>query len=63
MPPPPPQVFYLLWVNCLVAWAFLLSTLFRSSKTAVVVAFLYVFGTGLLGYLLLQQFVAQGNWW
>jgi hypothetical protein len=26
-------VFYLLWTNCLVAFAFLLSSLFRSSKT------------------------------
>lgn len=39
-------VWYLLWTNVLVAWAFLLSTLFRSSKTAVVFSFLYVFGTG-----------------
>ena len=26
-------VFYLLWSNCLIAFAFLLSSLFRSSKT------------------------------
>ena len=30
---------------------------------AVTVGFLYVFGTGLVGFLLLQQFVAQGYWW
>ena len=29
----PRQVFYLLWINCLIAFSFLLSTLFRSSKT------------------------------
>lgn len=56
-------VFYLLWTNCLVAFAFLLSALFRSSKTAVTVGFLYVLGTGLVGYLLVQQFVSQGYWW
>lgn len=56
-------VFYLLWVSCLIATTFLLSALFTSSKTAVVTAFLYVFGTGLVGYLLLQQFVAEGYWW
>eukprot|EP00887_Chlorella_sp_A99_P004767 scaffold4.g4767.t1 len=56
-------VYYLLWTNVLVAWAFLLSTLFRSSKTAVVASFLYVFGTGLVGWLLLQQFVARDHWW
>lgn len=34
--PPPPRlqfVFYLLWINCLIAFSFLLSALFRSSKT------------------------------
>lgn len=132
-------VFYLLWTNCMIAFAFLLSTLFRSSKTggwvggrwvggvsysgaqcldarlpaqscqpklpvacwhqhnpplpasqylllprclcqrlpafpphrpppayalaAVTVGFLYVLGSGLVGYLLLQQFVSQQYWW
>jgi ABC-type multidrug transport system ATPase subunit len=56
-------VFYFLWINCLIAFAFLLSTLFKSSRTATVVSFLYVFGTGLVGYLLIQQFVANDNWW
>jgi hypothetical protein len=27
------------------------------------VGFLYVLGTGLVGYLLVQQFVSQGYWW
>ncbi len=34
--PTPPRlqfVFYLLWINCLIAFSFLLSALFRSSKT------------------------------
>lgn len=56
-------VFYLLWINCLIAFSFLLSSMFRSSKTAVVVGFLYVFGTGLVGFLLIQQFVASAYWW
>ncbi|EFN57407.1 hypothetical protein CHLNCDRAFT_30336 [Chlorella variabilis] len=56
-------VFYLLWINCLLAFTFLLSTLFRSSKTAVVVGFLYVFGTGLVGILLLQTFISEAYWW
>lgn len=30
---------------------------------AVVVGFLYVFGTGLVGFLLIQQFVASAYWW
>jgi len=56
-------VFFLLWVLCLVAFTFLLATLFKSARTAVVVAFLYVFASGLIGYLLLQNFVASGYWW
>jgi ABC-type multidrug transport system ATPase subunit len=56
-------VFFLLWVLCLVAFTFLLATIFRSARTAVVVAFLYVFASGLIGYLLLQSFVAAGHWW
>jgi ABC-type multidrug transport system ATPase subunit len=56
-------VFFLLWVACLVAFTFLLATIFRSARTAVVVAFLYVFASGLIGYLLLQSFVAAGRWW
>jgi hypothetical protein len=46
-----------------VAFTFLLSTLFRVSKTAIVVAFLYIFGTGLVGILLLQTFISEGYWW
>ncbi|KAL4523256.1 hypothetical protein Ndes2437B_g00384 [Nannochloris sp. 'desiccata'] len=56
-------VFFLLWVLCLVAFTFLLATIFKSARTAVVVAFLYVFASGLIGYLLLQSFVASGRWW
>ena len=46
-------VFYFLWVACLVAFTFLMSACFRSARTAVSVAFLYVFASGLIGYLLL----------
>ncbi|GAB4822597.1 hypothetical protein N2152v2_009643 [Parachlorella kessleri] len=56
-------VFYFLWNNCLIGFAFLLSTLFRSSRTAVVVTFLYVFATGLLGFLMVEQFISQDHWW
>ncbi|KAK9805638.1 hypothetical protein WJX72_009637 [[Myrmecia] bisecta] len=56
-------VFYLLWGNCLIAFAFLASTFFRNTKTAVVSSFLYVFGTGLLGSLLLETFFDQDVWW
>lgn len=56
-------VFYLLWVACLVGFTFFMSAIFRSARTAVAVAFIYVFASGLIGYLLLQNFVAAGRWW
>uniref|UniRef100_A0A1D2A8G4 ABC transporter domain-containing protein n=1 Tax=Auxenochlorella protothecoides TaxID=3075 RepID=A0A1D2A8G4_AUXPR len=56
-------VFYFLWCNCLIGFAFLLSTLFTSSRTAVVTAFLLIFGTGLIGFLLLSRFIDNGHWW
>ena len=56
-------VLYALWVACLLSFTFLLSTLFRSARTATAAAFIYVFASGLIGYLLLQNFVAAGKWW
>ena len=56
-------VFYLLWTGCLVATTFLLSTTFASSRTSTVSGFLYVFATGLIGYLLLSKLVSAGYWW
>jgi hypothetical protein len=41
----------------LAALSFMLSSLFQSSKTSTVVAFLYVFATGLIGELLLKVFM------
>ncbi|GLC69187.1 hypothetical protein PLESTF_000800000 [Pleodorina starrii] len=56
-------VFYLLFGNNMIALAFMLSSLFSSSRTATVVAFLYVFATGLIGELLLRIFMQNGNDW
>eukprot|EP00197_Chlamydomonas_leiostraca_P015638 CAMPEP_0202869032 /NCGR_PEP_ID=MMETSP1391-20130828/11649_1 /ASSEMBLY_ACC=CAM_ASM_000867 /TAXON_ID=1034604 /ORGANISM="Chlamydomonas leiostraca, Strain SAG 11-49" /LENGTH=840 /DNA_ID=CAMNT_0049549279 /DNA_START=91 /DNA_END=2610 /DNA_ORIENTATION=+ len=56
-------IFYLLFGNCMIAFSFLLSSLFSTTRTAVVVAFLYVFATGLLGELLLQPFMADDKSW
>lgn len=39
------------------------STLFTSHKTATVCAFLWIFGTGLLGKLLLEQLYGEAYWW
>lgn len=56
-------VFYLLWIGCLVATTFLLSVCYESSRTSTVSGFLYVFATGLIGYLLLSKLVSAGYWW
>lgn len=56
-------VFFLLWGNTLVAFTFLASVFFTSTKTARVCAFLYVFATGLLSTLLLSYYMGQDQWW
>lgn len=54
-------IFYFLFGNNMIAMSFLLSSFFSASRTSTVVAFLYVFATGLIGELLLK--VGQGyNW-
>lgn len=47
----------------MIAFAFMLSSLFRSSTTAVVFAYIYVFATGLIGSLLLKPFMDQNALW
>jgi hypothetical protein len=47
----------------MIAFAFLLSCLFTSNRTAVVFAFLWVFGTGLIGDLLLANFINADAWY
>jgi hypothetical protein len=47
----------------MIAFAFLLSCLFSSNRTAVVFAFLWVFGTGLIGNLLLENFINADRWY
>ncbi|GFR42637.1 hypothetical protein Agub_g3573 [Astrephomene gubernaculifera] len=56
-------IFYFLFGNCMIAFAFLLSSLFTSSRTATVVAFIYVFATGLIGELLLKVFMEKAATW
>lgn len=56
-------IFFFVWGNCLIAFAFLASVFFRSAKTANVVAFLWVFGTGLLNNLLLENYYKDEHSW
>lgn len=54
-------VFYFLYVNMIVSFSFLVSNIFRSVKTATVVGYLYVFGSGLLSSFFFQNFVVDVN--
>ncbi|TXG50445.1 hypothetical protein EZV62_022969 [Acer yangbiense] len=50
-------VFYFIYINLQISLAFLVAALFSSVKTATVIAYVCVFGTGLLGGYLFQFFV------
>lgn len=54
-------ILYLLFGINMIALAFLLSCLFSSSRTAIVATFIYVFATGLIGNLLLAEFLESGK--
>ncbi|KAG0592931.1 hypothetical protein KC19_1G291300 [Ceratodon purpureus] len=54
-------VFYFLYVNMIISLSFLVSNIFRSVKTATVVGYLYVFGSGLLSSFFFQNFVVDLN--
>ncbi|KAI8472690.1 MAG: P-loop containing nucleoside triphosphate hydrolase protein [Monoraphidium minutum] len=47
----------------MIAFAFLLSCFFTSAKTGTVFAYLVVFGTGLIGSLLLSRLFSTGLWY
>ncbi|KAF6264708.1 hypothetical protein COO60DRAFT_1482014 [Scenedesmus sp. NREL 46B-D3] len=55
-------IFYALFGHNMIALSFLLSCFFTSSRTATVFAYLVVFGTGLIGSLLLSQLINAGQW-
>ncbi|TYJ98619.1 ABC transporter A family member 7-like [Cucumis melo var. makuwa] len=50
-------VFYLLYINLQISLAFLTAAWFSNVKTAAVIAYILVFGTGLLGGFLFQFFL------
>mmetsp|Transcript_26100 Transcript_26100/g.83310 ORF Transcript_26100/g.83310 Transcript_26100/m.83310 type:complete len:926 (-) Transcript_26100:225-3002(-) len=56
-------VFFLLYGNVQIAMCFLLSSFFNSPKTATVVAFLWVFGSGLLCDFVLEIFIVKDKWY
>ncbi|KXZ51851.1 hypothetical protein GPECTOR_11g29 [Gonium pectorale] len=54
-------VLYFIFGNNMIAFMFCLSSLFSSSRTATVVAFLYVFASGLIGELLLRPLMQENR--
>ncbi|KAF3322076.1 ABC transporter A family member 7-like isoform X4 [Carex littledalei] len=50
-------VFYFIYINLQIAFAFLVASFFSTVNTAAVIGYIYVFGSGLLGTFLLQFFV------
>ncbi|XP_078149465.1 ABC transporter A family member 7-like [Carex rostrata] len=50
-------VFYFIYINLQIAFSFLVTSFFSSVKTASVIGYIYVFGTGLLSAFLLRFFV------
>ncbi|KAJ8764066.1 hypothetical protein K2173_004960 [Erythroxylum novogranatense] len=54
-------VFYFMYINLQISVAFVMSTLFSNVKTATVVGYISVFGTGLLGAFLFQNFIEDSQ--
>ncbi|CAD7698561.1 unnamed protein product [Ostreobium quekettii] len=52
-------LFYFLFGNVQIAFSFLLSSFFQTTLTAMVFSFLWVFGTGLLGNVLLVRLIER----
>ncbi|KAK4843209.1 hypothetical protein QYF36_005338 [Acer negundo] len=50
-------LFFFIYVNLQIAMAFLVAAIFSDTKTAAVVGYIMVFGSGLLGNFLFQLFV------
>lgn len=54
-------VFYFIFINLQIALAFFGATFFSDVKTATVIGYIYVFGSGLLGEFLFQYFIDDSS--
>ncbi|KAJ3683353.1 hypothetical protein LUZ60_013580 [Juncus effusus] len=54
-------VFYFLYINLQISFAFLVASFFTTVKIATVIGYIYVFGSGLLGSFLLRFFVQDST--
>ena len=55
-------VFYFLYGNVQIAFCFLLSCLFSRARTASIVGYLWVFGSGLVAEQLLTSLIVNERW-
>ena len=55
-------VFYFLFGNVQIAFCFLLSCFFTKQRTATIVAYLWVFGSGLVARQLLENLFIHERW-
>ncbi|KAK3035659.1 hypothetical protein RJ639_032531 [Escallonia herrerae] len=54
-------VFYFIYINLQISLAFLVAAVFSNVKTATVIGYIIVFGTGLLGGFLFQFFLQDAS--
>ncbi|KAA8542403.1 hypothetical protein F0562_023461 [Nyssa sinensis] len=54
-------VFYFIYINLQISLAFLVAAIFSNVKTAAVIGYIMVFGTGLLGGFLFQFFLQDAS--
>ncbi|KAK1257281.1 ABC transporter A family member 7 [Acorus gramineus] len=50
-------VFFFIYINLQIVFAFLSATFFSNVKTATAISYIYVFGSGLLGLFLFERFI------
>ena len=55
-------IFYFLFGNVQVSFAFLLSSFFKQARTATIVSYLWVFGSALVSQQLLQSIIRRERW-
>ncbi|XP_078158753.1 ABC transporter A family member 8-like [Carex rostrata] len=59
-------VFYFIFINLQIAFAFLVASFFSTVKTATVIGYIYVFASGLLGEYFMRVFIEDpsfpGGW-
>eukprot|EP01023_Acetabularia_acetabulum_P005392 TRINITY_DN12195_c0_g1_i1.p1 TRINITY_DN12195_c0_g1~~TRINITY_DN12195_c0_g1_i1.p1 ORF type:complete len:655 (+),score=81.99 TRINITY_DN12195_c0_g1_i1:604-2568(+) len=56
-------IFYFLYGNCQIAFAFLVSCLFGTAKTAVVAGLLWILASSLIGAIILNNLYQNDRWY